>query len=234
MSFVTRPFQTRSQSASSVSRGNPPPAASWSGEKKLAPFARRTSRTARARSDERLGVEARTGRAEQPRQMVGQVERDAPVALADAARRPPRPPRRQRPACRDRPASSAPRAPGGSRSPAPRPGGHSPAAARPRRAPRRAPRAGRAMPCQWVRKRPRTRGSTGSTACRAPGQRPAPHDGEHVHVAPLAPRAAGAERALHQSPAADERLEHRLDRATREAPDAPAASSVVNGAWVRA
>ncbi len=64
-------------------RGKPPPAASWSGEKKLAPFVRSTSRTARARSDERLDVEARPGRTEQPRQVVGQVERDAAVALAD-------------------------------------------------------------------------------------------------------------------------------------------------------
>ena len=72
------------------------------------------------------------------------------------------------------------------------------------------------MPCQCTRNRPSTRGSTGSTACRARASDRRRTTREHVHVAPLAPGAAGAERALDHPPAPDQRLEQRLDSRHRQ------------------
>ena len=234
VSLVSRPFHTRSQIASTVSCGKPPPAASCSGPKNDAPCAMQVRDDCGFAAGQSFGaLAAERIRRQQLREVIGEIQRDAAVAIAERLDADPRhfAGAEQRVEHRRRVVAECARAGFRCRAPMPR-------SARP--AIVRSTSSSPSSPCS----RPRQRMPADQEPAERrrfdrldflpqPRQRSLANRAQHFGVAPLAPAAAGAELAVDDAAAREQALRARHRSTATPRPRRALTSLLVNGPCVR-
>ena len=218
VSLVSRPFQTRSQIASTVSCGKPPPVASCSGPKNDAPWRCRCATSCASRPvSPSLRLPPQHIRRQQRRHVIGQIQRDAAVALAERLHADPRHFAGGRAACRASPASSrCTRAASTSDSSTDAaigtPCSCSITSSRPS-SPWRWPR----QPVPVHEEAAERRRLNRLDLLPQPRQRSLPHRAQHLGVAPLAAAAAGTEFAVDHPASGQQPRQRRIDHREAQA-----------------